>query len=175
MLYGKWEAEKSSVWSKRTWPGYASFVWVIVFLLFHIYWALGGRFGLGNASSPLPPLPTSLSAWIYFYIVIMMFAVGTIVPIAMVQAWGRYIPRRILFMACWMGCTVLILRGGAGMVDDFFRSTGILPNGITGMTYEQIFGDEHISTYTLWSSRAIDGYFFLGGIFYGLAALSRRK
>ncbi|CAG7652765.1 DUF3995 domain-containing protein [Paenibacillus allorhizosphaerae] len=170
MIYKKWGTRPSSVRSKRTWPGYASFVWVAVFILFHIYWAFGGRFGLGDASNPIPPLPTNLSEWIYFYIVIIMFAAGTIAPLATVQSWGRFIPRRIIYIACCIGCVVLILRGGAGFVDDFFRTTDLLPNGITGLTYEQIYGDKHISTYTLWSSRAMDGNFFLGGILYGLAA-----
>ncbi|WP_373558030.1 DUF3995 domain-containing protein [Paenibacillus sp. XY044] len=139
-------------------------------MLFHIYWAFGGRFGLGDASSPIPPLPTSLSEWIYFYVVIIMFAAGTIVPLATIRSWRRYFTRLMIVIACWIGCVVLILRGGAGFVDDFFRSTGLLPNGITGLTYEQTYGDEHISTYTLWSSRAMDGYFILGGVLYGLTA-----
>ena len=53
MIYKKWSTETSSVRSKRTWPGYASFVWVTVFILFHIYWAFGGRFGLGGVSELL--------------------------------------------------------------------------------------------------------------------------
>jgi hypothetical protein len=161
--------------SKRTWSGYAAFVWVTVFILFHIYWAFGGRFGFGDQSNPIPPLPTSLSGWIEFYIIIIMFVAGTIVPLALVQSWGRIIPRRLILIACWIGCVVLILRGGAGFVDDFFRSTGLLPNGLTGLTNEQITGDAYISTYTLWSGRAMDGYFFLGGILYGLAAYHSRK
>jgi hypothetical protein len=156
--------------SQRTWAGYASFVWVTVFILFHVYWAYGGQFGLGDASDSIPPLPTSSSDWIYFCIIMIMFVAGTIIPLAMVQSWGRFIPRWIILTACWIGCAVLILRGGAGFVDDLFRSTGIMPNGLSGLTYEQMTGDENITAYTLWSSRAMDGYFFLGGILYGLAA-----
>ncbi|WP_236031895.1 hypothetical protein [Ktedonospora formicarum] len=38
------------------------------------------------------------------------------------------------------------------------------------MTYAQITGDSQITAYTLWSGRAIDAYFLLGGILYGFAA-----
>ncbi|MGP7818821.1 DUF3995 domain-containing protein [Niallia sp. 01092] len=152
--------------SKRVvWAGYASFIWVTVFILFHIYWYYGGRFGLGDASDSIPPPPTTLSQWIYFYIVIIMFIAGTIVPLATIQFWGRFIPRKIILIACWLGCVILVLRGLAGMVDDLSRSLGLLPTGLTGLTYEQTTGDEHITTYTLWSSRAIDDISFWAGFY----------
>jgi hypothetical protein len=171
MILSKQGTTMPIVRSKRTaWAGYASFIWVAVFILFHIYWYYGGRFGLGDASASIPPPPTTLSQWIYFYLVIIMFIGGTIVPLTTVQSWGKLIPREFILIACWLGCMVLVLRGLAGFVDELSRVTGLLPTGLTGLTYEQTTGDAQRTAYTTWSSRAIDGYFFVGGILYGYTA-----
>jgi hypothetical protein len=156
------------------WAGYAAFLWVAVFIAFHIYWAYGGRLGFGDASQPLPPAPTNGVAWIYACVVYALFIGGTLVPLALVQAWGRVLPGWFLLSACWFGSAILTLRALASYVDDLIRLTGLLPNGITGLTYEQIFGTNHVTAYMLWSSAAIDAYFLLGGILYGLAAWHNR-
>lgn len=135
-----------------------------------MYWAFGGRVGLGDASSLLPPFPQSVEAWLFAIIVMGMFVGGIAVPLAMVHSWWRVLPRWMVLAACWIGSIMLVVRAIASFVDDFFRSTGILPNGITGLTDAQITGDSHITAYTLWSGRAIDVYFLLGGILYGVAA-----
>ncbi|WP_338258503.1 DUF3995 domain-containing protein [Dictyobacter halimunensis] len=152
------------------WAGYAALGWVIVFLVFHVYWAFGGRFGLGDASAPLPAFPHSVGAWLFTIIVFGMFVLGIIVPLAIVQSWESVFPRWMFLTACWIGSIVLIVRAVASMIDDFSRLTGILPNGLTGMTYAQITGDSQVSAYTLWSGRGIDVYFLLGGILYGIVA-----
>ncbi|GLV59765.1 hypothetical protein KDH_65900 [Dictyobacter sp. S3.2.2.5] len=166
-----WSQPSDSEEQNRTvWAGYASLGWVIIFLGFHVYWAFGGRFGLGDAIAPLPAFPHSVGAWLFTIIVFAMFVLGIIVPLAIVQSWGPGLPRWMLLIACWIGSIVLIVRAVASMIDDFSRLTGILPNGLTGMTYAQITGDSQISAYTLWSGRGIDVYFLLGGILYGIAA-----
>lgn len=160
---------------QSVWAGYAAFLWVAVFIAFHIYWAYGGRLGFGDASQPLPPAPTNSVAWIYACVVYALFIGGTLAPLALVQAWGRVLPGWFLLSACWFGSAILTLRALASYLDDLIRFTGLLPNGITGLTYEQIFGTDHVTAYMLWSSAAIDAYFLLGGILYGLAAWHNRQ
>jgi hypothetical protein len=47
---------------------------------------------------------------------------------------------------------------------------------LSGLTYEQLLGTAEPSAYTLWSARAIDVYFFLGGVLYATTAwLARRQ
>lgn len=164
----------SPVPAHGAWAGYMAFLWVVVFIAFHIYWAYGGRFGFGGASHPLPPAPTNGVGWVYECVVYALFMGGTLVPLALVQAWGRVIPGWLLLSACWFGSAILTLRALASYVDDLARLTGLLPNGITGLTYAQIFGDNHVTASMLWSSAAIDAYFLLGGILYGLAAWYQR-
>jgi hypothetical protein len=107
--------------------------------------------------------------WIFNLVVIAMFTAGLVVPLALVRPWGRKVPRRILLVLAWLGCAVLAARGGAGIVDSLVRVTGVLPRGLTGLSYEQTLGQAHPSSYTLWSGAAIDAYFLIGGILFGVA------
>jgi hypothetical protein len=152
----------------------AAFVWVVVFIAFHIYWAFGGTFGFGNATDAVPHANT-LAKWIFAAVVDIMFFVGTIVPLALYQDWGTRIPTWILAWCSWIGAVILLLRGFSGWVDTFLRGTGLAHNGLTGLTYEQELGIAHPSAYTLWSTSAIDTYFVLGGILFLWAAIAYRR
>ena len=156
------------------WAAYAALLWVVVFIAFHIYWAYGGHLGFGDASHPLPPVPTNGVEWAYMCVVYVLFIGGVLVPLSIAQAWGRVIPSRLLLSACWFGSAILTLRALASYVDDLVRFTGLLPNGITGLTYAQIFGDDYVAASMLWSSVAIDAYFLLGGVLYGLTVWHNR-
>jgi hypothetical protein len=145
--------------------GYAAWVWVVVFTAFHIYWFTGGRFGLAGQ---IPPATFDM----YGLVVAAMFAIGAVVPLAVVQSWGRRIPRWMLLTALWTGCVLLALRGGLGLIDETLRVTGISPNGLTGLTREQVTGTAHPSASLLWAGRATDTYFTLGGLLFGITARS---
>jgi hypothetical protein len=68
------------------------------------------------------------------------------------------------------GGALLALRGGSGQVDDLTRAAGLLPNGITGLSLEEAMGTAHPSASELWSGRATDAYFAVGGLIFGLLA-----
>lgn len=154
--------------------GRAAFVWVIVFIGFHVYWALGGRFGFGDAPTTTPTVHNT-AATIFTIVVDLMFVVGTIVPLAIYQRWGRRVPAWMLGFCCWFGGVLLTVRGLAGVLDTSLRGTGLMRNGITGLTYQQELGDPHPSAYTLWSGTGIDLYFTLGGVLFLIAALAYRR
>lgn len=153
--------------SGRT-AGYAAWTWVMVFIAVHIYWYLGGRIGHPN---PLPD--ASLDA--FNLVVTTLFIAGVIVPLASVSHWGCVIPRRLLLTALWTGSAILFLRGAAGMVDEALRVTEISSTGLTGLTREQVTGSADPSANVLWSGRATDAYFVLGGVLFGLAARAYRR
>jgi hypothetical protein len=75
----------------------------------------------------------------------------------------------------WAGCAVLLLRGLAGVADELLRVTGVAPGGLTGLSREQVTGFAEPSEGVLWTGRAIDGYFTLGGLLFGAAALAFRR
>jgi hypothetical protein len=143
--------------------GHAAWIWAVAFVAIHIYWYLGGRIGHPN---PLPD--ASLDA--FNVVVAALFVAGVVVPLASVSDWGRAIPRRLLLAALWSGSAILLLRSGAGMVDEVLRVTRLSPTGLTGLTREQVTGSAHPSANILWSGRAIDAFFLLGGVLFGLAA-----
>jgi hypothetical protein len=62
---------------------------------------------------------------------------------------------------------LLLLRGGAGILDDLTRATGLLPNGLTGLSTKDATGAADLR----WSGWAIDAYFLAGGIIFGLLAV----
>jgi Protein of unknown function (DUF3995) len=143
--------------------GYAAWIWVVVFTAFHVYWYAGGQIGHPQ------PLPEA-SVDVFNIVVGSMFVVGAVVPLAATYDWGRAIPRRALLAVLWAGAIVLLLRGGAGIVDETLRATGVAPNGLTGMSREQVSGSAHPSAHVLWSGRITDVYFAVGGVLFGIAA-----
>ncbi|MPZ50582.1 MAG: DUF3995 domain-containing protein [Dehalococcoidia bacterium] len=158
------------------WAGYVAFAWVVVFFAFHIYWYLGGQFGFGDQTDPLPDWSWSAPALVSSFVTTLAFPLGGLAALAAVQPWGRGIPRSPLLAVLWLGCFVLLLRGGASMVDEVARVTGVLPDGLFGLSYEDVLNNGEPSGYTLWSARAIDAYFILGGLLFGaVAAYFRRK
>ena len=155
---------------RGSWAGYAAFAWTAVFIAFHVYWFAGGRLGFGSAPDPIPSPPSSVLGWIFNAMVLTMFVAGLVVPLALVRPRGRKVPQGTLLALAWSGCAVLAARGGAGIVDSLLRATDVLPRGLTGLSYEQTLGQAHPSAYTLWSGTAIDAYFLIGGILFGIAA-----
>jgi hypothetical protein len=152
---------------------YAALAWVVVFFAFHVYWYLGGSFGLNGE---LPGLvPDSVVGWIFEVPVVAAWPLGAWVCLAIARGWPRGRMRRVALIAVWLGCTVLVVRGGAGLIDDLTRAVGLLPNGITGLSHKQTMGGAYYrSASALWSGNVTDGYFLAGGIIFGLLAIRYR-
>ena len=161
-------AGRRASWAR--WAGSAAFMWTCVFVALHVYWFMGGRLGFGDAPDPIPDPPSSVAGLAFNVAVLAMFVAGLVVPLALVRPWGQRFPRRMLLVLAWLGSVVLAARGGAGIVDSLLRVAGVLPRGLSGLTYEQILGQAHPSAYTLWASAAIDAYFLIGGACFGAAA-----
>lgn len=154
--------------------GRAAFLWVVVFIGFHVYWAFGGHFGFGDAATTTPTAH-SAAARVFEVVVVLMFVVGTLAPLALYQCWGQRVPVWILASCCWFGGVLLTLRGLSGVLDTSLRGTGLMRNGLTGLTYEQELGEAHPTAYTLWSGTAIDLYFTLGGVLFLVASLAYHR
>jgi hypothetical protein len=153
---------------------YAALAWVVVFAAFHVYWYLGGSFGLGGE---LPSLvPDSVAGWIGEVLEVVPWLLGPWVCLAIALGWLSGRMRRAALIVVWLGCTVLILRGAAGLIDDLTRAVGLLPNGITGLSHKQTMGAAYYrSASALWSGNVTDGYFLAGGIIFGLLGCRYRQ
>ena len=148
--------------------------WVAVFTAFHVYWFLGGRFGFGDMSDPLPPLEDAGDV-AFAAVIGAAFVVGAVLPLGFVHEWGDLVPFRARLAAAWFGSLLLVARGVLGLVDTALRELGLAELGLTGLTYEQITGDAHPTAYTLWSGSAIDAWFALGGVLFGVLARRARR
>lgn len=146
---------------------YAALAWVVVFFAFHVYWFLGGSFGVGGEG--YRRAPHSVAGWIFEVLVVAAFPLGAWACLAIARGWPRGRMRRTATVLVWLGCALLVVRGGAGLIDDLTRAVGLLPNGITGLSHNQTMGAAYYrSTSAIWSGNVTDGYFLAGGIIFGL-------
>jgi hypothetical protein len=148
----------------------AALGWVVVFVGFHSYWYLGGSFG---SPGTLPGWPHLLIGWTFNLLVDGAFALGLVVPWAICR--NRPLGRlaQPIGALARLGGVLLLLRGGSGLLDDLTRVTGILPNGITGLSTQQTTGTTDPSV--LWSGVAIDAYFLAGGVIFTWLAIRHRQ
>ena len=127
-----------------------------LFTAMHVYWYLGGTLGLGDAPDALPPLvPSSSAGWIFEIVVVLMFAAGLGVPMALLRGTPDGKRRRLLAALMWTGAVLLVARGGTGLLDDAVRQSGLSDGGITGLSYERTLGTPTPPTYTLISTDAV--------------------
>jgi len=166
-------APTAAVSTRLVRPAYAALTWVVVFFALHVYWYAGGSFGLNG---DLPGLvPDSVAGWIFEVLEGAAWLLGPGVCLAIARGWPRGRMRRAALIVVWLGCTVLIVRGGAGLIDDLTRAVGLLPNGITGLSHKQTMGAAYYrSASALWAANITDGYFLAGGIIFGLLACRYR-
>ena len=153
---------------RTTRAAYTALGWVVAFFACHVYWYLGGSFA---SPGKLPGGPHTLLAWIFEVFVAGAFPLGAFVCLAIARGWARgrlALPAAALV---WAGCVLLLLRGGAGVLDDLTRATGLLPNGLTGLSTKDTTGTADLR----WSGWAIDIYFLAGGIIFGLLAVHYRR
>lgn len=150
--------------------GYAASVWALVFAGFHVYWAFGGGFGLGDG----PVKVTDSAAFLaYDLVVTVLCLVGAVVALALEQrpeharfavtragfALADRLPRWMMLVAAW-GAVVLLAARWA---------LGLLPSAVFGLTDADLYGETSPSAYTVWSLQAVELYFLLGALLYGAA------
>ena len=149
---------------------YVALAWVVVFFAFHVYWNLGGSFGvggegyLGGGGAKL-----KVVGWIVEVVAVAAVPFGVWVSLAIARGWPQGKTQRAAVIVVWLACTMLVLRGGAGLIDDLTRAVGVLPNGITGLSHKQTMGAAYYrSASALWSGNITDAYFLAGGLIFGL-------
>lgn len=120
------EIKTSSVWTKRL--IYAAFGWAVAFALMSFYWALGGTFGtetLGNVftDSTLINDPGFIA---FVWLTGFLKVAGGLLVLAVVQSWGRLIPRRLLLTMVGGGGIILLLYAVALLVQHGLMEIGVV-------------------------------------------------
>lgn len=112
------------------WPGYAAAALAFTFAVPSLYWAAGGMAGVGTLGGRIEELARQrdtgliVATWIAFLLKLL----GGFLALALVQSWGRRLPRRPVRLTSWASAVLLCVYGilqtatvaliAAGVVDD---------------------------------------------------------
>lgn len=105
--------------SKGSWVGYGAAIWALVFAVLHVVWAAGWYVGLQEEEARKAFQKPWFLAYDLVVAGVCVIAVG--VALALVQPWGRRLPRWLLNWLAWIGTTLLVLRAGGAAVQAVFE------------------------------------------------------
>lgn len=136
-----------SVNYRGSWVGYGAALWALIFAVLHVVWAMGWYVGLTQESAQ----QAFQKRWtlVYDLVVAGVCALAVAVALALVQPWGRRLPRQLIGVLAWGGTAVLVLRGGAGILQA---------------AYLAATGKHALTAMVLW-----DVWFCLGAVLLGVA------
>lgn len=144
-----------------SWPAYSAAVWAFLFGLLSLYWAAGGTWLLDTIGEAItaPALQGEpLMVAVVWASVLVKFAV--VAPaLGLVQSWGQAFPRWFLLWGGGLAAGLLVLYGGAGIIQQVLMVVGLVEVSATfaPVLYWHLF---------LWSP-----YWLLGGVFFALATV----
>ena len=151
---------------RTVWVGYAACAWALQFATPHLYWAVGGRVGLGFAlawrgddEEALIRDPWFIAFGLWGVAAASILAAS--VALALVRPWGRMFPRRALLTAAWGVCTVMVLRALVypGFIFSGLRVLGVLRSSASADP-----------AWVRWDLLLFSPWFAVGGLLFGLAA-----
>jgi len=100
------------------WAAYGAGLWSLIFAAFHVIWAAGWYVGLNQGQASIAFRKPLFLA--YDLVVAGLCVVGALVALALVQPWGRRVPRLLLIGCLWAGTGLLVLRGGASVIQSAY-------------------------------------------------------
>ena len=110
----------------------------------------------------------------------VLCAVGAVIALALIQPWGRVIPRSLLLLLAWIGGAILILKTLYGALIQALAVAGVLTwkrvQFLIGAPTAQAPTAQEGAQTTLWNFLVWNPWFLLGGIlFCVLAWLAHRN
>jgi hypothetical protein len=109
----------------------------------------------------------------------VLFAAGSVIALALIQPWGRLIPRPLLLLLAWVGGAILILKTLYGASVQVLAVTGVITwqqaQTLIGAPVSQAPTAQEGTHMSLWNFLVWNPWFLLGGVlFCALAWLARR-
>ena len=146
--------------SALVWAGYAACAWGLVFAGISFYWGLGGQLGIDTLGGKLEQMARSRDAAIIAAVWITGFLKvgGALLALALVQPWGRRLPRALLLLLGWGAAAVLTLYGGVLVAGEALVATGLVRPA--NVDWKPL----------LWHLYVWDMSFLVWGVLLGLAA-----
>ena len=110
------------------WAGYAACAWGLVFAGISFYWGLGGGFGVDTLGGTLEQLARARDSAIIAAVWVTGFLKvgGALLALALVEPWGRRLPRPLLLLLGWGAAAVLTLYGGLLVGGEALVATGLV-------------------------------------------------
>lgn len=107
---------------------YAAAVWGFAFAALSAYWGLGGELGVAHLGVAIRE---QVEAHDRGFLVLVWFSVvgkviAALIALALVRAWVRGLPRRLLRVAAWALGVGFTLYGGAGIVQAALITADVL-------------------------------------------------
>jgi hypothetical protein len=93
------------------------------------YWAMGGTAGLDTLGGTLAELARSRDSQLIaiVWVTVVLKLVGALLGPALVEPWGRRLPRWMLLTASWTAAVILVLYGSVLTVAQALIALGVLP------------------------------------------------
>lgn len=136
-----------------SWAVHAGCAWALAYVPIHLYWALTGR------AWPTEELPEELTApmWRQANWAACVVIVGAaVVALALVQPWGRRLPRSALIGVAWTGAVFAVLHWAA-----FSAVTVLDMVGVSGGT---------VTSFDRWNLFVFEPWFLGMGLLLAIAA-----
>ena len=106
---------------KGSWAAYAAAIWALIFAVLRVVWASGWYVGRHQELARR----AFEKSWFLIYDLVVAGVCVLAVALALVQPWGRRLPRRLIAAFAWSGTVLLVLRGSAGAAQTaHFAATG---------------------------------------------------
>jgi len=108
----------SAIAGRRSWINYAACVWSTLFAAPHIWWALGISFGFPGGEKSYRFFMSSTWRYVYDLVVVLLSALAVVVALTLLRLPMQSLWRRLAYVAAWIACGMLTLRGVAGFIHD---------------------------------------------------------
>jgi hypothetical protein len=142
------------------WIAYVAAICAGLFCAVSLYWASGGTAGLrtvGGFAERMARASGSGSAMV-IWVTVVVKAVGVILPLSLVRAWGRVVTRRWRAAACGAASVILVLYGGVQVISEALVELGMIrPGGSVDWVALR------------WHLELWDSWFLLWGLLLGTA------
>lgn len=146
---------------------YAAAAWSFLFAAISFYWAMGGTIGVETLGSAFTdPAITNDPVFVAFvWITGVLKLLAGVLALALVQPWGRRLPRALIRIGAWGGGILLTLYGVALLIQHGLMVAGVadLPASIGSMAAAR------------WHLFFWDPFWLLGGILFLAAAISTTR
>lgn len=147
-------------------PGVAAFAWAVIFALMSLYWAAGGMIGGDTLGAEIDRLARQrdrsfiVSLWTAF----ALKALAATLALALVQRWGRHLPRRLLLALAAATGAGITLYAVANLTQHALMVTGVIDT------------PDALGTYAVaWHLAWWDPFWLVGGVLFLLATLMARR